>query len=216
MRPALPAPEYYGGSAPPAPSAGVAPIPPPPLARAGPGTAASGSHVHCCPVSGPGTRLCPCGIATATPQPFTVASHPRPPKPGPEFPAPQWGGGCAPRTSPYPPDLSWRQFKRRNDTGSSRIPSRLAHRARPIRQCQADTASSGLLPPSPPTRGSGCPQLHPAAATAGRRGSFTPIRVTELAQQRLVAHWWNWQSRMQLLTLVLPPSSLWMMWCTSQ
>jgi len=26
MRPALPAPEYYGGSAPPAPSAGVAPI----------------------------------------------------------------------------------------------------------------------------------------------------------------------------------------------
>lgn len=27
---------------------------------------------------------------------------------------------------------------------------RLAHRARPIRQCQADATSSGLLPPAPP------------------------------------------------------------------
>ena len=32
------------------------------------GTCADGSHVHCCPVDGLGTRLCPCGIATATPQ----------------------------------------------------------------------------------------------------------------------------------------------------
>src|ERR1700733_2570536 len=41
---------------------------------AGSNTAADrGSHVHCCPVSGLGTRLYPCGIATATPQHFTVA-----------------------------------------------------------------------------------------------------------------------------------------------
>ena len=58
--------------------------------------------------------------------------------------------------------------KRRNNTGFSRIPSRLAHRARPIRQCQADATLSRLLPPSPATPGSGCLQLHPAAATAGR------------------------------------------------
>ena len=77
-------------------------------------------------------------------------------------------GGCAPQTSPYPPDLSWRDIKRRNDTGSSRIPSRLAHRARPIRQYRADAALSRLLPPSPATPGSGCLQLHPAAATARR------------------------------------------------
>ncbi len=32
------------------------------------GADAGGSHVHCCPVDGLGTRLCPCGIATATPQ----------------------------------------------------------------------------------------------------------------------------------------------------
>ena len=53
-------------------------------------------------------------------------------------------GGYAPRTSPYPPGLSWRDVKRRNDTGFSRIPSRLAHRARPIRQYQADATLSRL------------------------------------------------------------------------
>ena len=30
------------------------------------GTDTDGSHVHCCPVDGLGTRLYPCGIATAT------------------------------------------------------------------------------------------------------------------------------------------------------
>ena len=153
-----------------------------------PGTAAGGSHVHCRPVSGLGTRLYPCGIATATPQPFTVASHPRLPRPGQEFPAARQGGtGYAPPPSPHPPGLSWFCMKRRNSTGSSRIPSRLAHRARPIRQYRADATLSGLLPPSPPTRGSGCLQLHPAAATAGRRRSFTSIRKTE--NSSLVAHW---------------------------
>ena len=41
--------------------------------------------------------------------------------------------GCAPLTSPNPPGWSWPTLKRRNNTGSSRIPSHLAHRARPIR-----------------------------------------------------------------------------------
>jgi len=86
-------------------------------------------------------------------------------------------GGYAPPPSPYPPDLSWFCMKRCNSTGSSRIPSRLAHRARPVRQYQADATSSRLLPPSPATPGSGCLQLHPAAATTGRRGSPTPIRT---------------------------------------
>jgi hypothetical protein len=84
--------------------------------------------------------------------------------------------GYAPLTSPHPPDWSWRSVKRRNDTGFSRIPSRLAHRARPIRQCSADPTSSRLLPPSPATPGSGCLQLHPAATTAGQWRSFTSIR----------------------------------------
>jgi hypothetical protein len=84
--------------------------------------------------------------------------------------------GYAPLTSPHPPDWSWRSVKRRNDTGFSRIPSRLAHRARPIRQCSADPTSSRLLPPSPATPGSGCLQLHPAATTARQWRSFTSIR----------------------------------------
>ena len=93
-------------------------------------------------------------------------------------------GGCAPRTSPYPPGLSWRCFKRRNDTGSSRIPSRLAHRARPIRQYQADATSSRLLPPSPAIPGSGCLQLQPAAATASR----WTVSHLHMVKQRLAAH----------------------------
>lgn len=30
-------------------------------------------------------------------------------KPAQEFPARHKRGGCAPRSSPYPPDLSWRE-----------------------------------------------------------------------------------------------------------
>ena len=93
-------------------------------------------------------------------------------------------GGYAPRTSPYPPGLSWRCFKRRNDTGFSRIPSRLAHRARPIRQYQADATSSRLLPPSPAIPGSGCLQLQPAAATASR----WTVSHLHMVKQRLAAH----------------------------
>jgi hypothetical protein len=105
----------------------------------------------------------------------TMASHPRLLRPGQEFP-PVMRDGDAPLPSPYPPDLSWFHFKRRNVTGSSRIPSRLAHHARPVRQCRADVTLSRLLPPSPPIHGSGCLQLHPAAATARRWRSFTSIR----------------------------------------
>jgi hypothetical protein len=35
-----------------------------------------GSHVHHEPVSGLGAQLCPCSIATPTPQAFSVASRP--------------------------------------------------------------------------------------------------------------------------------------------
>jgi len=71
MYAAFPRSEYYGGSAPPAPSAGAAPIPGVPPRRDGTqGTHADGSHVHCRPVDGLGTRLYPRGIATVTPQPI--------------------------------------------------------------------------------------------------------------------------------------------------
>jgi len=79
--------------------------------------------------------------------------------------------------------LSWRHVKRRNNTGFSRIPSRLAHRARPIRQSQADAALSRLLPPSPAIPGSGCLLLHPAATTARRWRSFTSIRTNSASRR---------------------------------
>jgi len=84
--------------------------------------------------------------------------------------------GYAPHSSPNPPGLSWYRLKRRNNTGFSRMPSRLAHRAQPIRQYWTAATSSRLLPPSPATPGSGCLQLHAAATTAARWWSLTPIR----------------------------------------
>ena len=65
-------------------------------------------------------------------------ASPRPPSPGFEDPAgsspPAKADRCAPQPSPHPPDWSWWHLQEASDTGSSRIPSRLAHRARPIRQ----------------------------------------------------------------------------------
>src|SRR5260370_17561442 len=73
MYAAFPRSEYYGGSAPPAPSAGAAPIPPrPSWQEGGPGTPAAGSHVHCPPVAGLATPLSPPRLAP----PYFPALHP--------------------------------------------------------------------------------------------------------------------------------------------
>src|ERR1035437_8944352 len=63
------------------------------------------------------------------------------------------------------------------------MPSRFAHRARPIRQYPADATSSRLLPPSPPTRGLGFLQLQPCCCDSKATGSFHPRPV----KQRRVA-----------------------------
>ena len=47
-----------------------------------------------------GAQLCPCGIATATPQHVTVASRTDTHKPIREFPARLRPGRCAPRPAP--------------------------------------------------------------------------------------------------------------------
>ncbi len=67
-------------------------------------------------------------------------------------------------------------MKRLYNTGSSRTPSRLAHQARPIRQCWADLTLSRLLPPSPASPGSGCRQLHRPATTGQPRSPSTSAR----------------------------------------
>src|SRR5450759_3999862 len=58
------------------------------------------------PFDGVGAQLCPCNIATATPQAFTVASRPAP-STGPRVPRTALPRGCALLTSPDPPGLSW-------------------------------------------------------------------------------------------------------------
>ena len=89
MHAAFPRSEYYGGSAPPAPSAGVVPIQPPsPWNGLEAGTYTGGSHVHCS--SGRRVRH------PALPlryrhgycrRQFTVASKPRQMRPSLKFPA---------------------------------------------------------------------------------------------------------------------------------
>ena len=77
--------------------------------------------------------------------------HPPGSSPGPAALQATDTGGCAPPPSPHPPDLGWSSFKRRNDTGSLRIPSRLAHRSGP----------SGSPEPARLCRGCFHPPRHP-------------------------------------------------------
>src|SRR5215217_7467612 len=63
---------------------------PPPVLDAQPaGPAKDASHVHRAPVDGVGGQLCPCGIATSTPQTFLVASLPAT-SPGPRVAHQRW------------------------------------------------------------------------------------------------------------------------------
>ena len=93
---ALPGSEYYGGSA---PSRAVRPT-------AGPAQASAlaargradrdGSRVHCDSLDEGGAQLYPCGIATATPQLFTVASRQTSTCPPGSSPFRNERNGCAP------------------------------------------------------------------------------------------------------------------------
>ncbi len=160
----------------PRPSADVGP------ARYSPGgtarrAAADGSHVHQEPIDEGDAQLCPGRLATGTPQAFPMASPPAHPFRLRSRPA-RVHGGRARHTDPDPPGSSRLDAYGASRTGSSRAPSRLACRTRPVWQCQGVPSLSGLLPPSPATPGSGCPQLRRAAATAQRPGPFTPARHT--------------------------------------
>jgi hypothetical protein len=72
-------------------------------------------------------------------------------------------------TGPDPPRWSRRTSYGASRAGSSRTPSRLACRTRAVWRCRPVPSLSGLLLPSPAPPGSGCPQLHRAAATGQRR-----------------------------------------------
>jgi hypothetical protein len=106
MWPAFPAPNYYGSSAPSRrhqPTTGL-PTDQPDASREG--DHRKGSHVQCEPIDELGAQLCPCDIATATPQTFTVASLPAT-FTSPGVPQDAHASGYASLPSPYPPGLSW-------------------------------------------------------------------------------------------------------------
>ena len=141
MRPAFPASDYYGSSA---PSRRHQPTTSFPARPCRGWDRRDGSHVHHEPIVRLGAQLCPCRIATTTPQTFTVASRPAT-STGPRVPRPQ-GIGCARPPSPYPPDWSWwLSLEERSAAGFSRAPSGLACRTPTIWQCWPVPSLSGLL-----------------------------------------------------------------------
>src|SRR5829696_10449866 len=126
-----------------------------------------GSRVHCDSLDEGGARLCPCGLATATPQHVTVASDRTTHESARSSPTAGHtsGGGCAPLPAHIHQVQGRFGFEGLCDAGSSRTPLRHACRTRTVWQYRHAPALSGLLPPSPAPPGSGCPQLHRPAAT---------------------------------------------------
>ena len=118
---------------------------------------------------------------------YTPAASPgvrRSPSPWPPHRPLQTGCGVARRhrdgrallTGPHPPGSGPARRLRSVNAGSSRTPSRLACRTRPVWQCRPVPALSGLLPPLRASPRSGCPQLRRPAATGRRRGPSIPAR----------------------------------------
>jgi hypothetical protein len=101
-----------------------------------------------------------CGYAADLPRSLPGSSC-LPPQ---EFPA-RHEGRVRAAPGPDPPDSSRCRIKGLSHIGSSRTPLRPACRTRTIWQFWHVPALSGLLPPSPASPGSGCPQLRRPAAT---------------------------------------------------
>ena len=76
MWPAFPTSDYYEGSVPSCGQQSTADLPAAALAGQRVGQPRDGSHVHHEPVDELGAQLCPCSIATGTPQSFPMASPP--------------------------------------------------------------------------------------------------------------------------------------------
>lgn len=167
MRSALPTSEYYGGSVPSRPVR-LTTHPARPSPTGWPDCGAGSRRFPCSPVTDRRGR-CP----TRPRRPLALCRSPsgqpaHRPKLGPQ------ADGCLeteqPRTASRPASARLESVpdNEASNAGSSRAPSRHARRARTIWQYWHDPTSSGLLPPFPASPGSGCPQLHRAAATARR------------------------------------------------
>ena len=122
-------------------------------------------------------RLYPSGLATATPQTFTVASQRSNRKPAGSSPPHRSNSGTR-RTRPRSARFELVQMEGRNNTGSSRTPFRLARRARTIWQYWPAPALSGLLPPSPASPGQAAPSFTPPLRRSGGGGLSPPLEPT--------------------------------------
>jgi hypothetical protein len=177
MRPALPASDYYDGSAPcPACSTDDVPSPTDRAGCADKGRDREGSRVHQSidrrsrhPAIPPRHRHdYPAALRRGLPGQLEQTTR--------EFPVPPAAGRVRAATSPDLPDSSWRHLRRLH------APVPLVYLfvllAGPAPSGSADTSRlrRGRLPPSPASPGSGCPQLHRPAATGQRRRSPTSTR----------------------------------------
>jgi hypothetical protein len=99
-----------------------------------------------------------------------------------EFPA-HTLGECAPLPAQIHQVSSRCRIKGLSHAGSSRTPLRPACRTRTIWQFWPVPALSGLLPPSPASPGSGCPQLHRPAAT-GSAAKVSHLHSNHCASRR--------------------------------
>jgi hypothetical protein len=95
------------------------------------------------PLDGLGDQLCPCSLATTTPQTFTVASRPTTlTGPGVLRAKARMRAAAQPRSARF--ELV-DALEERSDAGFSRTPSRLACRTQAIWQCWPVPSLSGPL-----------------------------------------------------------------------
>lgn len=187
MWPAFPASDYYGSSAPSRRHQPTMSLPASQHHAGRGGGHRDGSHVHLQPFDGVGAQLCPCNIATTTPQTFTVASRPATSTSPGVLRA--RGRGCALLPSPDLPDWSWwDSLEERSTAGFSRTPSHLACRAQAIWQCWPASSLSGLLTTHcVHLDAQAAPSLHRPAATDRPRCPFITARFAD-ASWRSVSH----------------------------
>ena len=149
------------------------------------GEARDGSRVHCCSLGEGGAQLCPCGIATATPQHFHRGLPATPLKATQKFPpTPANGADGAHRTRSIHQIQQTGEPLRDFDAGSSRTPLHHARRTRTIWQywqrpgfVRAAPTRSGTsrtrLPPAPP----------PPLRRGQRRRSLTSTQSTSASRR---------------------------------
>ena len=161
MHQAFPGSDYYEASAPFVTISRQRACPQPRPGRPDQRATTNGSHVPHTPIDESGAQLYPDSLSMATTQTITTAFPDdaleylgsRPPHPSGQS-----------STAPQPISTRFEPVHRLRDlnTGSSRTPSRLACRTRPVWQYQAVPALSGLLPTLP-----GDPRIRLPSASAG-------------------------------------------------